>query len=111
MHVESLIMLSSSTFCQKYKLSIAGQIRCHQHKACVNCQVAPSYFDAPGVLSAHSDVGSPEYVQGHHTRVAFAAVDVSGYQVIVLDITLCHAHHVPLHQSTRLHAMDIYVYA
>ena len=73
--------------------------------------MAPSYFDAPGVLSAHSDVGSPEYVQGHHTRVAFAAVVVSGYQVIVLDITLCHAHHVPLHQSTRLHAMDIYVYA
>ena len=74
------------------------------------CQVAPSYFDAPGVLSVHSDVSSPVCVQGHHTSVAFAVVSVSGYQVIVLDITSCHAQHVLLHQFTRLHAMDIHVY-
>lgn len=61
--------------------------------------------------SAPTDVSSPVYVQGPHTRVAFAVVSVSGYQGIVLDMTSFHAHHMPSHQSTRLHVMDMHVYA
>ena len=64
MHVDSLamstctagillVMLESSTFCQKYKMSVTGPTKHHQFKACVHCQVAPSYFDASGELCAY----------------------------------------------------------